>query len=222
MADLQKLDWWMTATVGLPWLRLTRERAIHERFRYCLSVMREFGIARPRFLDVGCGSGLMLYYLENIRNDVAEYTGIDLHAGRLAPRYARLKVPHAFHEINLDSDWKMPMCDIAWSSEVLEHLVDDHGVFARIVAAVRPGGYVVLTMPSLAFLQRLSAKYPQALDTSPTQDGGHVRSGYTADTMRALADGAGMELIRVDAVSPRTDFAMPARTNWPGITPSPP
>ncbi len=206
MSALKDLDWWLAAKVGLPWLRLTRERAIHERFRYGLSLMDELNLQRPNFLDVGCGSGLMLYYLENIRDNVSEYTGIDIHAARLVERYARMKVPHRFHNMDLDDDWTMPPCDIAWASEVLEHIMDDHGVFRRIAASVRPGGYVVLTMPSLLYLQRVAKRHPDALNTSETQDGGHVRSGYTPEMMRALADTGGLTLESIDAISPRTDF----------------
>jgi len=149
MAILRKFDRWMTAIAGPVWLRLTRERAIHERFGYAVTIMNKLGVTNPRILDVGCGSGLLLYYMRKLTHGISNYTGIDLYASRLTPRYANIKVPHVFHEINLDTDWAMPPCDIAWSSEVLEHLIDDHGVFKRIVASVKPGGYIILTMPSL-------------------------------------------------------------------------
>ena len=93
MSALKDLDWWLAAKVGLPWLRLTRERAIHERFRYGLSLMDELNLQRPNFLDVGCGSGLMLYYLENIRDNVSEYTGIDIHAVAAVSATGHQKTP---------------------------------------------------------------------------------------------------------------------------------
>jgi hypothetical protein len=61
-------------------------------------------------------------------------------------------------------------------------------------------------MPSLLYLQRVAKRHPDALSNSETQDGGHVRSGYTPEMMRALADTGGLTLESIDAISPRIDF----------------
>ena len=199
----------------MPYLRLTRERAIHERSIYALAVLDSLKIDRPTVLDVGCGAGILLRYLASQRRRVESYTGIDLAATRLQSRYRDVRIPHHFLNIDLDSNWVVADSDVAWCSEVLEHLIDDRGVLRRIGANVRPGGHVIVTMPSLLQRRRVGRKLPSALDVSPTQDGGHVRVGYTTESLRALAAVAGLEVIRVDAVSPRLDLEFASRLRSP-------
>ncbi len=215
MGILRNLDRLFIRHLGLPWLRLTRERSINERFCYCLAVLDDLRLEKPAILDVGCGSGLLLRFLQTYPRGIARYDGIDHRIGRLDERYAGSSIPFAFREIHFDSDWTMPPCDFAWSSEVLEHLFDDSGVLGRIAACVRPGGYVVVTMPSLRYLQKMAPRYAFALDVSATQDGGHVRPGYTPEALAALAEGAGLRMLRIDAISPRTPFEFWIRLGLP-------
>jgi|BarGraIncu00421A_1022006.scaffolds.fasta_scaffold04328_3 hypothetical protein len=70
-------------------------------------------------------------------------------------------------------------------------------------------------MPSLAQRERVAHKVPWALDVSSTQDGGHVRAGYTSETLRALAAAAGLAVVRIDVVSPRLDFEFVSRYRSP-------
>jgi SAM-dependent methyltransferase len=215
MGLAQKLDDALHRSFGLPYLRLARERSIHERCRYGLAAFERLGLERPQLLDVGCGSGLMLRYFARYRHGAAGYTGIDRAASRLEGRYARVAVPHRFLDLDLDSDWRVPGNDMAWCSEVLEHLYDDRAVLRRIAASVKPGGAIVVTMPSLPFLERVALRIPQMLEVSPAQDGGHVRAGYSPETLRALAADCGLDVLRIDAVSPRYDFEIRSRYGAP-------
>lgn len=70
-------------------------------------------------------------------------------------------------------------------------------------------------MPSLAQRERVARKHPWALDVSPAQDGGHVRAGYTPESLSALAADAGLRVVRIDAVSPRLDFEFASRYRSP-------
>ncbi len=215
MPTVRAIDDFLHRRIGVSYLRLSRERSIHERFRYALAVLNSLGLEDPTVLDVGCGSGMLLRHLASHRRHVASYTGIDLDATRLERRYRDVRIPHQFLDVDLDSDWRVPDNDFAWCSEVLEHLTDDCGVLRRIAASVRPGGHIVVTMPSLAQRERLASKLPWALDVSPIQDGGHVRAGYTSETLRALAADAGLEVLRIDVVSPRLDFEFVSRYRSP-------
>jgi SAM-dependent methyltransferase len=215
MLNVHTIDDFLHRRIGVPYLRLARERSIHERFRYALAVLDSLGLEGPTVLDVGCGSGMLLRHLASHRRRVASYTGIDLVATRLETRYRDVRIPHRFLDVDLDSDWQVPDNDFAWCSEVLEHLTDDRGVLRRIAGSVRPGGYVVVTMPSLEQRERVARKLPSALDVSPTQDGGHVRAGYTTETLGALAADAGLAVLRIDVVSPRLDFEFVSRYRSP-------
>ena len=215
MELLRRLDRRLIRYPGMPWLWLTRERSIQERFRYCLAVLEDLDLDSPSVIDVGCGSGLLLRFLQQYRRGIARYSGIDHRIDRLSERYAGSPVPHEFREVPLDSEWTASPADFAWCSEVLEHLFEDATVMRRIAAAVRPGGHVAVTVPSQTFLENMAPQHEIALAVSTTQDGGHVRVGYTRQSLTALAEGAGLRVLRVDAVSPRTSREYGMRHNLP-------
>lgn len=214
MTGLRLIDEKLNKFIGLPYLKLARERAIHERFAYCVAVLDKLGIVRPSVIDVGCGSGILLRHLETYSRGVSSYIGIDRRGARLNGRHCPKGIEVRFLDLDLDSDWNFPDNDVAWCSEVIEHLMDDHGVMGRIAASVKRGGHVLVTMPSLTYLQRVGKTQPDLLEVSKVQDGGHVRVGYSRESLRALAEGAGLEVLQIDAVSPRTDFEI--KNNYHG------
>jgi 2-polyprenyl-3-methyl-5-hydroxy-6-metoxy-1,4-benzoquinol methylase len=189
--------------LGMPYLRLTRGYDIHDRCRYLIHLIGEIREPpRLEILDVGCGSGLVLRYLEQrAPNRVNRYVGIDLRAERLRPRYRDVKLPHAFTDVDLDSDWRVGSFDLVWCAEVMEHLMDDHALFAKIVRSTRSGGTIVLTTPSLAFIQAMGRHVPSLLEVRPVQDGGHVRQGYAPEDFRRFASEHGITLLRLDGVT---------------------
>ena len=192
--------------LGMPYLRLPRGYDIHDRCRYLVHLIGE--IREPRrleILDVGCGSGLVLRYLDRrVPNRVSHYLGIDLRAERLRPRYRDVDLPHGFTDVDLDSDWRVGSFDLVWCAEVIEHLMDDRALFAKIVRSIRPGGTIVLTTPSLAFIQATGRHVPGLLEVRPVQDGGHVRQGYASADFRRFANEHAVELVRLDGIT-RTD-----------------
>jgi 2-polyprenyl-3-methyl-5-hydroxy-6-metoxy-1,4-benzoquinol methylase len=189
--------------IGMPYLRLTRGYDIHDRCRYLLRLIGEAARPAPlELLDVGCGSGLVLRYLDrHARERVSRYVGIDMRAERLRPRYANAALPHAFHDVDLDQDWGFGAFDLVWCAEVMEHLLDDRALFAKIVRSARPGGTIVLTTPSLAFVEAMGRLVPSLLEVRPVQDGGHVRLGYAPADFERLARDHRLELLRLDGIT---------------------
>jgi 2-polyprenyl-3-methyl-5-hydroxy-6-metoxy-1,4-benzoquinol methylase len=189
--------------LGMAYLRLTRGYDIHDRCRYLLHAVEE--IAQPprlEILDVGCGSGLALRYLDrHSRTRVNRYLGIDMRAERLRRRYSDVRVAHAFVDVNLDSDWSFGQFDLVWCAEVIEHLIDDRSLFSKLARSVRPGGRLVVTAPSLAFIQAVGRHVPSLLEVRPVQDGGHVRQGYAPEDFRRFAADHGLQLERLDGIT---------------------
>jgi len=149
-------------------------------------------------LDVGCGSGMALRYLLSSGRDFS-YCGIDRNATRLYGRFA--SGDYRFEDIDLEEDWHVGEFDVAWCSEVLEHLIDDAGLLSRIARSVRPDGRTIVTMPSLTFIDAIGEHVPEILEVSETQDGGHVRKGYTRESIDKLAKAAGYDVVRIGAIS---------------------
>ncbi len=198
-----RLDLIAQRLIGMPYLTLTRGYDIHDRCRYLLHLVET--VREPRaltILDVGCGSGLTLRYLDReAHGRVLGYVGIDMRAERLRRRYRDTRIAHDFHDVDLDSDWRFGEFDLVWCAEVIEHLLDDRALFAKIVRSARPGATIVLTAPSLPFIEAMGRHVPSLLDVRPVQDGGHVRLGYAPEDFRRMAKEHGVALMRLDGIT---------------------
>lgn len=212
---LRKIDRHLSKMVGLPYLKLTRDPSIYDRCEYFLHRIRNVEPRKLRILDVGCGSGAILPFMAyEAPERVENYVGIDLRASRLRTRYQDIGVPNSFKDINLDSDWNVGSFDVAWCSECLEHITDDKGVFRKIVRSVNRGGLIIVSMPALAHRKRVGVYFPELLEVSSIQDGGHVRIGYDRASLMALAEGTATELIHCDGIT-KADLAyMRRRYRW--------
>jgi 2-polyprenyl-3-methyl-5-hydroxy-6-metoxy-1,4-benzoquinol methylase len=84
---------------------------------------------------------------------------------------------------------------------VIEHLIDDRALFAKLARSVRPGGSLVVTTPSVSFIQAMGQHVPSLLEVRPVQDGGHVRQGYAPEDFRRFAAEHGLQLLRLDGIT---------------------
>lgn len=102
-----------------------------------------------RFLEVGCGTGYVLRAL--VQQCQVCATGSELFEEGL--QYARQRVPEADF-VQLDAR-KMPyekVFDAAGAFDVLEHIDDDLGVLHGLHRAIRPGGFLFITVPQHRWL----------------------------------------------------------------------
>jgi len=79
--------------------------------------------------------------------------------------------------------------DVAICFEAVEHILDDRKLFRDIAACLKPGGMVLLTTPNY-FYRAITPG-----DDGPyarTEDGGHVRRGYTAPMLCELCKESGL------------------------------
>lgn len=184
-------------TFKINYLRLTRDLLIHERCRLLVAQIRSIGRNRLRVLDVGCGSGIALPYVDRYCGDCVEsYWGIDRHATRLRRRFEFVKMQHRFLDVDLDEPWKdLGTFDLVYCAEVIEHLVDDQRLFCRLSSHVASDGVLLVTTPSKAFVQRIAKDVPGYDRVSKEQDGGHVRVGYELEDFTKLARHSKMKIV---------------------------
>lgn len=116
------------------------------RSKLTSALLDRLGIRPPaRVLDAGCGWGVTLEALER-----QGYQAIGLDVARRA--LERLDRPgRSLIEADLTRDWPAPVepFDAVLALDVIEHLDDDRAAVARLGRVVRPGGYLVLSVPAL-------------------------------------------------------------------------
>ena len=209
---LRSVDSCLIRLFGLGYLRLTRDVLIHERLRYLVWILATLGRRGIRVLDVGCGSGMALYYLDRFGGGIAgDYVGLDMNIERLPERWRFVYLPHTFRPVNLDEEWDFGRFDVVWCSEVIEHLLDDERLFRRLSAHLGPLGVLVITTPSRSFVERMG-RFLSGFDyVSSTQAGGHVRAGYDLEDFRRLATLCSLSLVSHAWISPCTADDLRAR-----------
>lgn len=125
------------------------ETILHRlRERAMLRLLADYG--RGPYLDVGCGTGLILRHLSG------NPTGIDLNPRNLEK--ARKYAPSA-SLIQGDIEERLPFDDNIFetvtSTEVLEHLLYPEKTLQEIARVLIPGGYLIGSVPSNSRLWRL-------------------------------------------------------------------
>ena len=105
--------------------------------------------ARPRVLEVGCGTAYLLQSLaaEN-RYDL---TGLESHIAGL--RFARSRLP-AVELVQADAR-DLPYesaFDAVGAFDVIEHIVEDDAVLASVRHALKPDGFFIVTVPQRMWL----------------------------------------------------------------------
>jgi 2-polyprenyl-3-methyl-5-hydroxy-6-metoxy-1,4-benzoquinol methylase len=107
---------------------------------------------RGRVLDVGCGAGPGLRYLETTG---AQAVGLDLVYYPLAEaRQLALSTPLVQADVARGLPFASASFDVLLLSELLEHLPEGGALLAECWRVARPGGYLVVTTPNLWDMRR--------------------------------------------------------------------
>ena len=126
-----------------------------------------------RVLDVGCGPKVQMAAMLARRYPSSVFMGMDLHLELEARDRAFLPVNLSVVEADVTQVQKHEVFDLVYSVDVLEHIDDIEGVLDRLVAALRPGGRLVLHTPSLDERRWLAV--------SPAGDGARFRAHRSGD-----------------------------------------
>ena len=134
---------------------------------------------RPRILDVGCGTGANLLMLSKF----GDAEGVDLSEDALA--FCRER---GLENVKLGAAEKLPYddgtFDLVTALDVVEHLDDDLGGLSEMRRVLRPGGRVLLFVPTFMFLWGLQ------------DDVSNHRRRYRLPELRRVLEQAGFEVER--------------------------
>jgi SAM-dependent methyltransferase len=129
-AQIEEKHWWFRA----------RRRIIRGLVETLLPVE-----AGRSLWDIGCGTGGNTAALSQ------GYRAIGIDPSQDAIELARLRFPNLEFVCGHGPEALEPMdaaADAILLLDVLEHVADDQGLLLRWLPAVRPGGYVILTVPA--------------------------------------------------------------------------
>jgi 2-polyprenyl-3-methyl-5-hydroxy-6-metoxy-1,4-benzoquinol methylase len=83
--------------------------------------------------------------------------------------------------------------DVVICADVLEHIDDDESVIRHLARALKPGGVLLVTSPSVPQPKHLwLVSWRERRIGFQPSDYGHVRDGYTEDRLRELFEAAGL------------------------------
>jgi 2-polyprenyl-3-methyl-5-hydroxy-6-metoxy-1,4-benzoquinol methylase len=174
------------------------------RVWHVIRELKRAGVWGPRalrLLDAGGGEGAFAYHVARRFPAwtvvVADNEAATLERGsriRAALGLKNLEVRDA-DLLAFDADEKF---DVVVCSDVLEHIEDDQRVVDNLGAALKPGGILIVTSPSVPQPKHLAlvAWRERRIGFSPV-DYGHVRQGYSEADLGKLFASAGLETERI-------------------------
>jgi len=134
---------------------------------------------RPRILDVGCGTGANLLML----SQYGDAEGVDISEDALAFCHER-----GLANVKLGAGEELPYddgtFDLVTALDVVEHMDDDLAGLREMRRVLRPGGRVLLFVPTFMFLWGVQ------------DDVSHHRRRYRLAELRRVLERAGFEVER--------------------------
>ncbi len=167
---------------------------------HVIKTLRSLGYWRDMpsaLLDAGGGKGAFAYYFARRFPQwqvvVADDDREALARGRKIQTALRLE-RLALREVDLNTIEDCAVFDVAICADVLEHIEEDAMVVRNLARALKPGGVVVVTSPSVPQPWHLPlVRWREKRIGFDPSDYGHVRDGYCAADLRRLFSEAGLE-----------------------------
>lgn len=198
-------DWWNPKgeSAMLHRLNPVRLRYVREAIdAHWGSDPRDFAPLKGRTaLDVGCGAGLLC---EPLARMGAHVTGVDaapenIGAARAHAEAAGLAIDYRAGEF--ESEVAGRQFDLVTSMEVIEHVADPAAFVRGLVAALAPGGLMILSTPNRTPLSRLAMiTVGEGLGMIPRGTHDHAKF-LTPEELTALLEDAGMTVSALRGLS---------------------
>jgi SAM-dependent methyltransferase len=148
--------------------------------------------------DAGGGEGAFAYYMA--RRFPAWRVVVADNEARTLERAERIKRGLQLTNLEVrDVDLRDPgdheVYDVVVCSDVLEHIDEDALVVKHLAHALKPGGILIVTSPSVPQPRHLPlVRWREQRIGFHSSDYGHVRDGYSERQIEVLFDDAGLEV----------------------------
>jgi len=171
LAALEEGHWWFRARNELLlWIIQNKIRPFRE------------------FLEIGCGTGFVLQNLSR------HFPGTNFHGSEYYEEglaFARRRVPTAqFSRLDASQMEDKEKYDVIGAFDVLEHIREDQKTLANLARALRPGGFLVITVPQHMWLW-----------SSVDEQAHHIRRYTSPDLGKKLVHGGFKLVYRTSFVS---------------------
>ncbi len=175
---------------GWPATILHGDPSVFDRWRW---IRRQLLHGSVRTLDAGCGSGAFTMYAARCGNEAVGIS-FDDRNNLIATERSRLLGLTNIRFITADLrkldeiSENLGKFDQIICTEVIEHILNDRKLLADLSSLLKSGGRLILTTPF---------KHGRPIHgdrISDTEDGGHVRAGYTHEEIRDMFAQAGLEV----------------------------
>lgn len=191
------LDHLLVRALGWPATILHGDPLVLDRWRWLRRHLRPGPL---RTLDAGCGTGAFTLYAARIGNEALGLSWDEANDRKARERARILGLPNAtFRPMDLrtldQQAAELGTFDQVICLETIEHILDDAKLLRDLASVLRPGGRLLLTTPYEHYHTMLGDR------VTGLEDGGHVRRGYTHESLTALAAGAGFRVTAAEYVS---------------------
>jgi SAM-dependent methyltransferase len=177
------------------------------------ALVEKVGLPGDLCLDYGCGDAKR--YGKTLQDMGFDYRGFDI--SETAVRKA-IDLGVNVSLLNPDGTTTLPdnSCDFAICFEVFEHLMEPHRALMEIIRVVRPGGYLICSVPNAAYFARrieffctgfLNPKGDPTKERSAPWKDPHIRF-FSARTLQRFLASEGFEDIKISGSPFTLDFLL--------------
>jgi SAM-dependent methyltransferase len=163
-------------------------------------LIRRFAARAKHVLEIGCGTGYVLYALRNALPGAA-IAGSELHSRGLS--HARRRHLEQVELLQMDARHcgLSDAIDFVGAFDVLEHIPDDEGVLREIHRMLKPGGVLIATVPQHPWLW------------SAVDETAHHQRRYSVGELATKARKAGLQ-VRYQSSFATLAFPLMAFDRW--------
>jgi SAM-dependent methyltransferase len=156
------------------------------------------------FLDIGCGSGAFTFMAAKRGYRALGCSWDEVNQKKAEVRCSALKLNDRCEFQIADAreldtyEFNNEKFDYILNFENIEHIIDDKKLFIDIEKHLKPGGFLLLTTPYLNFVKMSKG------DIGPfscTEDGSHMRRGYSDQMLIELCDLSGLKVQKIEYCS---------------------